>query len=265
MRERLLTEEDENIRARDVPERMQLRYQGIIKDELEPLSERDQIEEAQWIARILSRSKGKDGASDTLQQAVRHVVRFLTEEFLEVPFIAAHRRDYFTSVDPNSNEVYTILDLDDLWSIYDLDFRFRGFLDRRSVLQEFYNKLGVFDDLVDDMIAKAERVEEIADLTDYLHFRYAEDVERIKRSHGTKKPPIKSQYESELKMRLRSFAKVCFLCESAVKRAFCDFVAKSFIRPSVTGTLYIVAITSNQPTTFYRLYWLLVNRTLVVA
>ncbi|RUS16496.1 hypothetical protein BC937DRAFT_91142 [Endogone sp. FLAS-F59071] len=207
LRERLLTEEDENIRARDVPERMQLRYQGIIKDELEPLSERDQTEEAQWIARILSRSKGKEGASDTLQQAVRHVVRFLTEEFLEVPFIAAHRRDYFTSVDPNSNEVYTILDLDDLWSIYDLDFRFRGFLDRRAVLQEFYSKLGVFDDLVDDMIAKAERVEEISDLTDYLHFRYAEDVERIKRSHGTKRPPIKSQYESELKIRLRSFAK----------------------------------------------------------
>lgn len=205
----MLTDQDEDIRMMDVPERMQLRYSGIEKDFLTKPSTEEVENEAMWIARELTRIKPEYQLGDTFVSAVRSVVGFMTRNLLEVPFIYDQRKDYIVEIDPVTGVTNEILTYDDLWKIYDLDFRYDGLVRRKHLLREFMSKCFISDADIDQLLESAEKTEEVADLQDHITFQYAENVHRAqKQTKGPKRPTSKLNYESALKKRLQGFLEV---------------------------------------------------------
>lgn len=200
-----MTEEDEEIRLRDVPERLQMRYEGTKKTFEQATNDQVQ-EEGNWIARIMARNRGLDQPSDAFTSAVTYVVSFFTREFLEVPHIKDHRRDFFTEVDRSTGTSKEILTEKDLWEIYDLDFKYHSFIDRRQALQEFITKCYIHDDYVDTMMTRVEKVEEISDLTDYINLNFSEKINVMQQqTKGPKRPMNKSLYELSQNARIHDF------------------------------------------------------------
>lgn len=203
--ERMMTEVDEEIRLRDVPERLQVRYEGL-KKSFDPASQEEVHEEAAWISRLMARSRGEEIPTDEFTTAVAHVVRFFTTEFLEVPHIKDHRRDFFTKVDRDSGMSQEILTEKDLWEIYDLDFKYQSFVERKNTLKEFISKCNITDDYVEIMVNRAERVEEIADLTDFITLKFSDAINEMQRqARGPKRPTNKSLYDLSLQTNLHEF------------------------------------------------------------
>ncbi|ORX89548.1 transcription elongation factor Spt6 [Basidiobolus meristosporus CBS 931.73] len=200
--ERMLTDADEDIRIKDIPERMQLRY-GFAADT--PLTDIEVEEEADWIARTLAPFKSVDYT--LLSDAVKHIVRFLSQEFLEVPFIATHRQDYFVHLDREVNRLVDVLSKDDLWEIYDLDFKFRSFLERRLALRSTIDRVDIHDDYLEDQLRKADKIEHVNDLMDYVHLHYGAEIAQSKRGQGRRRPNKHSLYEICKKSPVSEFAK----------------------------------------------------------
>ncbi|ORX62353.1 transcription elongation factor Spt6 [Hesseltinella vesiculosa] len=193
--ERMLTEEDEKIRNVDVPERLQMRYEGLHKTFSEPTMEEIQQQGA-WVAKHLAQQNGLPAVSEEYLTAVTYIVRFFTKEFLEVPHIKDHRRDFFTSIDPVTNETVEILSEQDLWDIYDLDFKYHGLLDRKRTLNDFLAKYDIDSPLVRDAEAKVDRLEQVTDIFDYVNLKHTSKINLVQsQKKGPKRPQNKSLAE----------------------------------------------------------------------
>ncbi|KAL6859661.1 transcription elongation factor Spt6 [Trichoderma novae-zelandiae] len=210
LKEKLLTDEDNEIRFTDEPERFQLDRKPFKNLQLTP----DQFkEEARWITNQLWPKKG---LTQELQapfgKAVGKVLEFFIVDEVEVPFVFQHRKDYLlhskkirksTRDDPDGPD-YTIqsdklLNQDDLWRILELDIKFRSFVEKRNALEKSFDNLksmDVKDDMVEEMIPEATTMEEIQDLQDYLQFQYANKLRDLASLSGntsqTKRPGSKS-------------------------------------------------------------------------
>eukprot|EP01133_Synstelium_polycarpum_P008015 gene8015-9416_t len=103
LEEKHFTDADEEIRRKNVPERMQTR-KGTQYD-----SERT-YDEAEWIydAAFDTKEGGRDSKS---VEIITALLRFFQRDMLEVPFVYTYKKDVF---EPNFT-------LADLWTIYDLD------------------------------------------------------------------------------------------------------------------------------------------------
>ncbi|KAG1465468.1 hypothetical protein G6F46_001768 [Rhizopus delemar] len=194
--ERMMTEQDDEIRLRDVPERLQMRYEGH-KKTFEPATNDEVQEEAIWVARSIARARGQEEPDEQFTTAVAYVVGFFTREFLEVPHIKDHRRDFFIEVDKLTGASRALLTEKDLWEIYDWDFKYHGFLERRQALKDFLQKTQIFDEYVNSMLDRAEKVEEITDLTEYVNLNFSERINLVQQhARGPKRPTTKSLYQS---------------------------------------------------------------------
>lgn len=203
--DRMMTEEDDEIRLRDVPERLQMRYEGLKKTFEQATNEQVQ-EEGLWIARSMARSRGQEQPTEQFISAVSYVVSFFTREFLEVPHIKDHRRDFFTEVDRMTGTSKEILTEKDLWEIYDLDFKYHSFLDRRNALQDFISKCLIDDDYVNTMMDRVERVEDVSDLTDYINLKFSENINTMQQqARGPKRPTNKSLYDLSRQSLIHEF------------------------------------------------------------
>ena len=64
----------------------------------------------------------------------------------------------------------------DLYEIFDLDLRFRALVQKRNALQRTFDTLkdngGLDDPVFDEMLPRAETMEELQDVQDYLYFKY---------------------------------------------------------------------------------------------
>ncbi|KAG2224925.1 hypothetical protein INT45_010874 [Circinella minor] len=205
LKARMLTEEDEEVRMRDIPERLQVRYAGTRKTFDIPPNEDEIQAEATWVARELSNSKGIDQPTEAFQNAVKHVVSFMAREYLEVPYIFDHRRDYFTEVD-SAGVTTELLTHDDLWKIYDLDFKYNSFANRKTALREFLSKCDIYDEYTNNLIDKAEKIEELNDIADYVNLKFADNVNSLqKQTKGPKRPANRSLYEMSLRNKVADF------------------------------------------------------------
>ncbi|KAK5987461.1 Transcription elongation factor SPT6 [Cladobotryum mycophilum] len=210
LKEKLLTDEDNEIRFTDEPERFQLDRKAFKNLQLSA----DQFkEEAKWITNQLWPKKG---LTQELQvpfgKAVSKVLEFFIVDEVEVPYVFQHRKDYLlhskkirksTRDDPDGPD-YTIqsdklLNQDDLWRILELDIKFRSFVDKRNSLEKSYENLktlDVNDPMVEEMIPEATTMEELQDLQDYLQFEYASKLKDLAVMNGntsqTKRPGSKS-------------------------------------------------------------------------
>ncbi|OMH81626.1 Transcription elongation factor SPT6 [Zancudomyces culisetae] len=109
---KMLTTKDEEIRVTDCPERLQERGSGaqIYRREL---SDEEIEEETTWILRQLNRkSEGEhyQGPSRAIMgherflAAVLSVLKLMSQEFMEVPFIYTHRKDLFETSESGDGE-----------------------------------------------------------------------------------------------------------------------------------------------------------------
>ncbi|TFY83720.1 hypothetical protein EWM64_g301 [Hericium alpestre] len=187
IRARLLTEDDDLIRAQDIPERMQLATstlsQSSTLSDYKPLTEDDLDEAATWVLQRLSQRKQReyfyqDGQYyhllGDLVAAIRFALQYLFIQEFEVPYIWAHKRDYVSYF--NANDVRTrveLLNLEELWRVYALGQKYRSFIERRKALEAVYARLGVSDDYFESEIRrKLEGVEGIGDSTEWLSLKY---------------------------------------------------------------------------------------------
>ncbi|KAL1922961.1 uncharacterized protein VTP21DRAFT_9337 [Calcarisporiella thermophila] len=197
LKEKMLTEEDDFIRMRDVPERMQTRA-GINVDRR--LTDEEVKEAAEFVTKTLAFER-KEVISPMLRDAVQHVLGFLGKEFLEVPFIATHRKDFFTHVlDKEQNIAACILSTDELWRINDLHYKYRSFLERKEALHAYFQQLMIRDDYAEQLLRQAERIEELGDVIDWLRLHYTERIAKLKAERGLKRPmkknPLYERYKS---------------------------------------------------------------------
>ncbi|KAJ2124133.1 Transcription elongation factor spt6 [Coemansia sp. RSA 720] len=228
---KMMTQRDEDIRTTDVPERMQMRATGA--ESLRPLSEDEIEEETTWVMRQLhswlTRQEARRGrepksewdtdnadtsdepllfqhadfANERFLAAVLSVLKLLSQDFYEVPFIARHRREVFVTVESGSDvqgeepPTREWLSMDDLWKLYDFDLQFRGLLAARRHLQNMVRRLkgeGVDDSTreishedeayASELIASASGVEDIMDVTEWLQTHYADAIQKWSRERA---------------------------------------------------------------------------------
>ena len=187
--ERLLTDEDNEIRATDEPERFQILrkpYKDLV------LTDEQFKEESLWISELMLPMKRLEPAlREPFQRAVAKVLEFMVIDEYEVPFIFQHRKDYLihaekTPADPDPSNpgapdfivtAEKLLNQTDLWQIFEYDLKFRGLIEKRNALEKTYHSLqniASFEDKVfEEMLPAAVTMEELQDVQDYLHFQHA--------------------------------------------------------------------------------------------
>ncbi|KAL2836773.1 transcription elongation factor spt6 [Aspergillus pseudoustus] len=198
--EKMLTEEDNQIRLIDEPERHQIArkpYRNVV------LTEEQFREEAAWIANLmLLKKRLEPQLREPFQRSVAKVLEFLVTDDWEVPFIFQHRKDYMIHTvkiptdgvgDPDSSSGYTIraeklLNMTDLWDIFDHDLKFKALVEKRNTIQKTYDNIrsvfSVEDVIVDEMLPTATTMEELQDIQDYIHFQYAGERRDLELTNG---------------------------------------------------------------------------------
>lgn len=189
--EKMLTDKDELIRAEDIPERLQL----LRQDQTQPFgfveAESDLDDEAAEIARQLREQRlifgGAGSDADTkLVQVIRTLLYFMRGEknhFLEVPFIAAHRKDYW--------QPYLGSDSIILWKIYELDLAYQARVGRTKELEALVRRVkgaapdrATIDPNLDQISDYVETVEGVQDLRKYIFLHYGADLKRLDADEG---------------------------------------------------------------------------------
>ncbi|KAL4805285.1 SH2 domain-containing protein [Aspergillus unguis] len=198
--EKMLTEEDNQIRLIDEPERHQIArkpYRNVV------LTEDQFREEAAWIANLMLLKKHLEPElRDPFQRSVAKVLEFLVTDDWEVPFIFQHRKDYMIHTvkvpingapGDDSGAQYTIraeklLNMTDLWDIFDYDLKFKALVEKRNTIQKTYDNIrsvfSVDDTIVEDMLPAATTMEELQDIQDYIHFHYAAQLRDLTLTNG---------------------------------------------------------------------------------
>lgn len=200
--EKMLTDEDNEIRFTDEPERHQLArkpYKHIV------LSDEEFREEAGWIANLmLLKKRVEPELREPFQRSVAKVLEFMVTDDFEVPFIFQHRKDYLihatkvpVSPDPNNPDgpkyevrAQKLLNMTDLWDIFEYDLKFRAFIEKRQALRKTLDQLKsvmkVEDNILEETIATATAAEELQDAHDYMYFHYGAQIKDLRlMSNGT--------------------------------------------------------------------------------
>lgn len=212
--ERMLTDEDNLIRATDEPERFQIArkpYKHLV------LTDDQFKEESIWISNLMLPKKRFDGdLREPFQKAVAKILEFMITDEYEVPFIFQHRKDYLIHAakqavtpddrNPNASQYIVnaekLLNQSDLWEISELDLKFRALVDKRNTLQRTYDNLthvsNTKDVVFEEMLPAAVTMEELQDVQDYLHFQHSTQLSDLAMlstpsANGTQRRPAASR------------------------------------------------------------------------
>lgn len=199
--ERMLTDEDNQIRAVDEPERFQIArkaYKSLI------LTDEQFKEESVWISNLMwPKKRLAQDLREPFQKSVAKVLEFMITDEYEVPFIFQHRKDYLIHAakvavtpdpyNPNTTQYVVsaekLLNQSDLWDVFDLDLKFRALIDKRNALQRTYDNLktmsGTQDEVFEEMLPTAVTMEELQDVQDYLHFQHSSRLADMAIVNGT--------------------------------------------------------------------------------
>ncbi|KAF1983246.1 transcription elongation factor Spt6 [Aulographum hederae CBS 113979] len=207
--DRMLTDEDNAIRALDVPERLQLLRKPFKEVDLSPQEKADRsAEESAYVASmLLHRKRFPEFLVEPFKQSVAKVLHYINDENFEIPFIFQHRKDYLIHQEKEDDEfleqsgnqaeekAQRLLTQADMWEILDIDLKFRAMIEKRDALQATCRNLEEAAHITDDVLAelpmKTENIEEVQDIQDYLHFRYSAELKDINamqaEANGTQK------------------------------------------------------------------------------
>lgn len=251
LKERLLTDEDNEIRINDDPERFQIDRKPF---QHQQTSSEGFKEEARWITNLMLPKKGlPQDMHGPFNKAIGQVVEFFVIDGLEVPFVFQQRRDYLIHAkkirnpdlrnDPDAPEftveAQKLLTQDDLWRILELDIKFRSLVEKRTVLERAYNNLrenfaNVDDEILNEMIRQAATQEELQDLQDYLNFQYSAELKDIAaRGNGVSKELRRPGAKTALFERIRKSRAYEFVRALGISP---DSLAKNVLREGKKAT-----------------------------
>lgn len=175
--------------------------------------------QARFITRIILPDKDNIASGAKVFEIIKKVLRFLQKDGFEVPFIYAHRKDYFAEV----------MDLRDLWRIYDLARQWWSVRNAKLRVEGVIRDLqsGVVGDVgmsleeqsyLEEYLKVAEEIENINDVYEMLQTKYSDFIIMLeeKRSSGGggvnsnekvfKRPQRKKLYEEARKRGLGEVA-----------------------------------------------------------
>lgn len=225
LQEKLLTDEDNEIRFADEPERFQIDRKPFKNLHL---TDEQFREEAKWISSQLWPKKAmRPDLQQPFNKAVGKVLEFFIVDTVEVPFVFQHRKDYLLHNrkarsgrdDADGGDYHDepdkLLNQDDLWKVLELDIKFRSFVEKRNSLEKTFEGLkaaDVDDRSVEEMIPEATSMEEIQDLQDYLQFRYAQQLKdlaltRVNGNHVRRPGSKSSLFDRARSSRVAYFVK----------------------------------------------------------
>ena len=199
--EKMLTDDDNNIRSTDVPERLQIARKPY-KD-LSELSEEQQTErmteESKWISNTMfPQTQLPSSLREPFEQAVSKVLHFMNVEDYEPAFIFQNRKDYLIHSeqvplppdpsDPNAPayeiKAQKLLSQTNLWELMDYDLKYRAFAEKRDGIRKSVEMLKEMfpdfnDSIFDDLMPDAVEIEDLQDLQDYLNFQYSQQLKDL--------------------------------------------------------------------------------------
>lgn len=215
--EKLLTDEDNQIRWADEPERFQLdrlSYKHL------QITDEQFKEEARWITSLIWPKKQlHSDLQSPFTRAVGKVLEFFVVDEVEVPYVFQHRKDYLIHAkktrvraeNPGEPEYVVsaekLLNQDDLWRILELDLKFRALIDKRNALERTYDNLKlaaeVNDPMVKAMLPLAVTMEELQDVQDYVYFQYSAEIKDLAATNGDIKEKRRPGGKSSIFDRVR--------------------------------------------------------------
>lgn len=216
--EKLLTDEDNQIRWADEPERFQvdrLPYKHL------QITDEQFKEEARWITSLIWPKKNlHSDLQAPFTRAIGKVLEFFVVDEVEVPYVFQHRKDYLIHTrrlrvraeNAGGEPEYVVsaeklLNQDDLWRILELDLKFRALVDKRNVIEKTYDNLklaaGVNDSTVEVMLPVAATMEELQDVQDYVYFQYSAEIKDLAATNGDVKEKRRPGGKSSIFDRVR--------------------------------------------------------------
>ena len=215
--EKLLTDEDNQIRWADEPERFQvdrLPYKHL------QITDEQFKEEARWITSLIWPKKHLHPDLQTpFTRAIGKVLEFFVVDEVEVPYVFQHRKDYLIHArrtrvraeNPGEPDYVVsaekLLNQDDLWRILELDLKFRALVDKRNVIEKTYDNLKlaakVNDSTVEAMLPVAVTMEELQDIQDYVYFQYSAEIKDLAATNGDIKEKRRPGGKSSIFDRVR--------------------------------------------------------------
>lgn len=193
LKARLLTDEDNIIRSKDIPERFQI-LRATLSDEYE-INDKEFEQEYEFILEkfkdeIRYRFESKEYLIQPFKDSLRKALEFITKENLEVPFISTHRKDYLVySVKSNSDNFDSydeqLITVGALWYIVQLDIEFRTIILKKRSVEAMFESVDSFDLEFKEMFEQATKLIDYQDLTDYIQFKYSSKLKDIAASKGT--------------------------------------------------------------------------------
>jgi transcription elongation factor SPT6 len=182
-----LTEDDELIRAQDIPERMQI-SSSILSPSTTlaptvPFGPEDIGKAATWVSPQISAEKKAEFFTTTgtqedlrtqLVTAISFVLQQLFIEHVEVPYIWTHKRDHLSHFDASDGREHKeLLELPELWRIFTLGQKYQSLLERQRALTELYTRLNCRDPYYEEeILPRLDSVDFAADTFEWLMMKY---------------------------------------------------------------------------------------------
>ncbi|KAJ1562734.1 Transcription elongation factor spt6, partial [Cladochytrium tenue] len=150
------------------------------------------------------RSWRKD--KEAVLETIGKILEFFNQQHFEVPFLIAHRKDYF----------YPLLDRTDLWKIYDLDAFYHSLSAKKEATLSLLQDLrAISEDALsnrypDKMLDEALCFEDVQDVLGYLHLHFGSEMQRVEdsRRRTIKRSIKRSAFEDARRAGLGEFLKL---------------------------------------------------------
>lgn len=165
---KFLTKRDLEIKAEDIPERVQLRIPN------RPPPEEGELDvEANWcLAKYLKKNPLSESEQTEILHKIFYMLHFIRTEMNEVPFVYQYRVDDLHPL--TEDDCWDVLDWDEEW--HRLTVRKRQLMNLFGDVQEMV-RLGAEERYV-QAIATAESEEDLADLTAYFYLNFAQKAQQ---------------------------------------------------------------------------------------
>jgi transcriptional accessory protein Tex/SPT6 len=144
---------------------------------------------------------------EKMKRCVEKALHFIRKNYLEVPFLRAHRKDHFDGY----------LSQQDLWTVFDMDLKYQDFNAKRKSARTLLSELrklsetAATDSYPDVILQKANDVDAVADVLAYLQLHFHSDLQKVednRRLGGVKRSIRRSAFEDAKKEGIDEFVKV---------------------------------------------------------
>ncbi|KAG9351595.1 hypothetical protein JZ751_022846 [Albula glossodonta] len=220
-----MTDQDNEIRSTDMPERFQLRSIPV-----KPAEDEELEEEADWIYRnafstpTISMQESTDyldrGTTSSFSrkgpstiQKIKEALNFMRNQHFEVPFIAFYRKEY---VEPELN-------INDLWKVWQWDEKWTQLKTRKQNLTRLFQKMQAFQfeqisadpdkpladgirplDTADmERLKDVQSIDELSDVYNHFLLYYGRDIPKMQNAAKANKKKLKKIKEETKKLSLR--------------------------------------------------------------